>query len=339
MKAIKVVSPYNIEICDVEKPEIKNSKEVLVKIKATGICGSDIHIYHGTSPVATYPRIIGHEAVGIVEEVGTDVSKVKVGDHVIIDPVVSCGACYACKAGRSNVCASLKVRGVHEDGGYREFSLVPEDALHILSKDLPFEEAVMIEPFTIGAQVCSRGEIKKEDTVFIMGAGPVGQCILQVAKKIGAKCMISDLVGSRLEKVKALGADRVIDVSRENANDVIMKETNNQGVNVVIDAVCNKKSFEDAVNLTTPAGRIIVIGFSKEPSEIAQLGITAKELDIRGSRLHNHKFPQVVNWFNNKEIVAKDMISHVFHFTEIKDAILLIEDQNIENQKIILKFD
>jgi L-gulonate 5-dehydrogenase len=339
MKAIKVISPHNIEICDVEKPVIKNNKGVLIKVKAAGICGSDMHIYHGTSPVATYPRIIGHEVVGIVEEIGECVSNVKVGDHVIVDPVISCGECYACRIGRQNVCSTLKVRGVHEDGGYREYMVVPEDSTHILSKDLYWEEAVMIEPFTIAAQVCSRGEVTKEDTVFIMGAGPVGESILRVAKKIGAKCIVSDINETKLERVKRLGADCVINAKKQDVNDVIMNETNNQGVTVGIDAACTTRSLAEIIHYVVSAGRLVVLGFSDEPSNITPLYITAKEIDIRGSRLHNNKFPQVVKWFNDKEIVAKDMISHVFKFTDIHEAIKLIEDKNIDTRKVILKFD
>lgn len=338
MKAIQVVNPLDIKVTEVDKPVIKDDQEVIVKVKAAGICGSDMHIYHGTSPVATYPRIIGHEVVGIIEEIGKDVSKVKIGDHVIIDPVINCGECYACRVGRQNVCNSLKVRGVHEDGGYREYMAVPQDSVHVLSKDLSWEEAVMIEPFTIAAQVCSRGEVEKDDTVFIMGAGPVGQSILQVAKKIGAKCIISDLDDSRLEKAKSLGADITINAGKEDAKDIIMNETNGEGVPVVVDAVCTTKSFEDTFNYVTSAGKIVVLGLNKTPSEIAQMHIMVKELDVRGSRLHNNKFPEVVEWFNNKEINAKSMISHVYDFTDIKEAIDLIEDKNVDNQKVILKF-
>lgn len=339
MKAIKIMSPYDLQIVEVPIPEISQDIEVLIKVKAAGICGSDIHIYHGTSPVATYPRVIGHEVVGEVIEIGKGVRTLEIGDHIIVDPVISCGSCYPCSIGRSNVCATLKVRGVHVDGGYQEYVVAPENSVHKISKDLTWEEAVMIEPFTIAAQVCSRGEITKNDTVFIMGAGPVGQSVLQVAKKIGAKCIVSDLVDTKLEKARSLGADRVIDVAHENVREVIMKETNNQGVTVLIDAVCTTKSFEEALTLTTPAGRIVVLGFSDQPSNIPQLNITARELDIRGSRLHNNKFPQVVEWFNNKDIIAKDMISHVFHFKDVKKAIELVEDRSIENEKVILKFD
>ncbi len=339
MKAIKIISPYDLQIIEIPIPKISNDKEVLIKVKAAGICGSDIHIYHGTSPVATYPRVIGHEVVGEVIEIGNDVRKLKIGDHVTIDPVISCGDCYPCSIGRGNVCVSLKVRGVHVDGGYQEYVVASESSAHKISIELTWEEAVMIEPFTIAAQVCSRGEITKTDTVFIMGAGPVGQSILQVAKKIGAKCIISDLVDTKLEKARSLGADRVIDVTNENVREVIMMETGNRGVTVLIDAVCTKKSFEEALTLTTPAGRIVVLGFSDQPSNIPQLNITARELDIRGSRLHNNKFPQVVEWFNSKEIIAKNMISHVFHFEDVKKAIELVEDRSIENEKVVLKFD
>jgi len=339
MKAVRVITPNNLEICEVPMPKIINGDEVLIKVKAAGICGSDIHIYHGTSPVATYPRVIGHEVVGEVQEIGEKVTKLQVGDHVVMDPVVGCGECYPCSMGRPNVCSYLKVRGVHLDGGYQEYIVLPESGTHKISKELGWEEAVLIEPFTIAAQIMSRGEVTKKDTVFIMGAGPVGLCAVQAVRRIGARCIISDLVDTRLELAKKMGADITINPSKQNVEEIIMNETNDLGVSVVIDAVCIPQTFEQAVKLASSAGRVVLLGFTDSPSKIAQLDIVKKELDIKGSRLHSNKFPQVIEWFNKKEVDPKLLISHVFNFKDIKKAIAQVENNPIETYKVILKFD
>lgn len=339
MKAAKVISPGDLQIMDVQKPEIANQDEVLVKVKAVGICGSDIHIFHGTSPVATYPRVIGHEVVGEVVEKGTDVNKLEIGDHIILDPVIGCGTCYNCSVGRPNVCSYLQVRGVHVDGGYQEYVVLPQNAVHKIPKDLSWEEAILIEPFTIAAQIASRGEVTARDTVFIMGAGPAGLCAAQVVKKIGAKCIISDLVDSRLELAKQLGVDMTINPSRDSVDEIIMKETDELGVNVVIDAVCIPSTFEQAVKLAASGGRVVLLGFTDQPSKIAQLEITKKELDVKGSRLHSNKFPEVIEWFANGEINVKPLISNVYPFSDIEKAIEEVENNPIDIYKVILKFD
>lgn len=338
MKCIKVVSPMNIQVVEEPKPVIKDPKDVLVKVRYGGICGSDVHIYHGTNPVATYPRVIGHEFVGVVEEVGSEVTNVKPGDHVAVDPVVNCGECYACKIGRQNVCSSLKVRGVHEDGGFREYTVVPQSSVHSLSKDVPLDKAVLVEPFTIAAQSTSRAELRKDDVVFIMGSGPIGQAIARMCKDKVEKIIMSDMSDYRLEKAKLNGADVTINVTKQDTKEIIMKETNNEGVTLVIDSVCTVKSFEEAVSLTRPAARVVTLGFASAPSEIAQVGITFKELDIRGSRLHKDKFSVVTELFNNGTLDGENMISHIFDFENIHDAIKLIEDKNIEKEKVILAF-
>ena len=140
-------------------PVLNDTNNVLVKIKAAGICGSDVGIYHGTNAAATYPRVIGHEMVGEVVQTTATAKKVKVGDRVIIDQVTSCGHCWACRHNRPNVCQQLRVRGVHIDGGYREYMAVPDTDCYLLPDSLRYEDAVLIEPTTIALQACSRAQI------------------------------------------------------------------------------------------------------------------------------------------------------------------------------------
>lgn len=338
MKAICVVKPNQLEIQDRPMPSIFTSDEMLIKVHMAGICGSDMHIYHGTSPVATYPRVIGHEIAGEVVDIGIDVNGFEIGDHVVLDPVIHCGDCYQCKIGRRNVCANLLVRGVHVDGGYQEYIVLPQKSVHKIPKELDWKEAIMIEPFTIAEQVCARAELISSDIIFIIGAGPVGLSILKLAKLNGATCFISDIQEHRLDLAKKYGADQVINASTEDVDKKIKTLTNGFGVTVVIDAVCTVNSFEMALDYVCPAGRIIALGFSSSPSPIAQLKITAREIDIRGSRLHNNRFPTVISYFKSRKLDVADMVTHQFPFLEIKDAIKLIEDPKIINGKVVLSF-
>ena len=338
MKALCVQSPNNIVIEERPMPSISSPNEVLIKVKAGGICGSDVHIYHGTSSVATYPRVIGHEIVGEIESVGNDVTAFSAGDRVIMDPVISCGTCYQCRIGRSNVCGKLKVRSVHVDGGYQEYIVMPQQNIYHIPHELSWEEAVMIEPFTIAEQVCSRAEITKDDIVFIMGAGPVGASILKMVKLYGATCYISDVMDYKLEVAKQYGADATINAKNVDTRETIMQLTAGNGTTVVIDAACTAKSFEQALTYVCSAGRVITLGFGKDPSAINQLSITAREIDVRGSRLHNNKFPTVIGYFTSGKLQVKDMITHRFNFTEIDDALAVIENPAIENGKVVLFF-
>jgi L-gulonate 5-dehydrogenase len=339
MKAIKVAEPFKLQIVEVDKPKIKNSNEVLVKIKAGGICGSDLGIYKGTNSLATYPRVIGHEFAGIVEEIGEAVEGIGVGDKVAVDPVVSCGECYACTHGRHNVCEKLEVMGVHRDGGFCEYIVVNYKNLYKTTKDIPFETLCLVEPFSIGAQINFRGQIGGDDIVLIMGCGPIGLTALQIAKKNGVKVIMTDLMENRLNMAREMGADRVVNVNKEDIQTVIDKFTNKVGVNVVVDTVCSPKSFEQAVEVTSPAGRIVVIGLIAQPSEIVQAIITKKELTITGSRLSNYKFNDVVKWLDAGEIKPELIRTHMYNYTEIKEAIDIAVNNPKDVCKIVIKFD
>ncbi|MGE0018720.1 MAG: zinc-binding alcohol dehydrogenase family protein [Draconibacterium sp.] len=338
MKAVLVTQPHHIVIEERRQPEISEPNEVLIKVKVGGICGSDVHIYHGTSSVATYPRVIGHEIVGEIVEVGSHVTSWSSGDRVIVDPVISCGTCYQCRIGRRNVCRNLKVRSVHVDGGYQEFVVVPQESIYRIPDHVSWEDAILIEPFTVAEQVCSRAEIQADDLVFIMGAGPVGLSVLKMAKLRGATCFISDIVEKRLEFAKTQGADVVLNVKNLDVKNEILKLTDGLGATVVIDSVCNVKSFEQALTYVCSAGRVITLGFSGEPSAIAQFAITAREIDVRGSRLHNNKFPVVIDYFRSGKIDVSNWITHRFHFTEIDEALKIIDNPEIEKGKVILYF-
>ncbi|MDR1971941.1 MAG: alcohol dehydrogenase catalytic domain-containing protein [Treponema sp.] len=323
---------------DVDQPKIEGPKDVLVKIKAAGICGSDVHIYHGTSPVATYPRVMGHEITGVVAEIGKAVTRVKPGDPVIVDQIVACGECYPCKIGRPNICCALKVRGVHIDGGYREYLCAGENAMHLLPEGLPFTEAVMIEPMSIAFQACSRAEITAGDTVFILGAGALGKSIIKAALLTGATLIAADVADRRLEEAKALGVNLVINSQKEDLP-AKLKEYTTWGPTVSIDAAGFPASLPLLTDLTCNAGRIITMAFLEEPSPVQQFKITAKELDIRGSRLQNNRFEEVIAAYRAGKITIEGQVSHVFPFSKAIEAFERIDSGDPSIGKIALSYE
>lgn len=339
MKAIKVVKPFELEIVDIPKPEIENDDDVIVKITSGGICGSDIGIWNGSNSLATYPRVIGHEFGGIVESVGKNVTSVKPGDKVAVDPVISCGHCYACKIGRHNVCSTLEVMGVHREGGFAEYVKAPEKNIHLFHTDFDPSLLGLVEPYTIGMQINNRGNIHEGDQVLIMGSGPIGICAMQIAKSRGAQVIMTDLVKSRLDKALQMGADETVLVSEEDLESRLADFTHKEGIPVIIDTVCIPSSFEQAVQLVCPAGRIVCIGLKNQPSAITMADITKKEITIVGSRLNCSCFDDVIAGFENGSLQPELLKTREFNFKDAAEAITLITEHPQDVMKVVLKFE
>lgn len=340
MKAVKIIKPNELKVIDMEKPVIDEKNNVLVKIRAAGICGSDVGIYHGKNAAATYPRVIGHEMVGDIVEVGSNSAKYKVGDRVIIDQVTACGHCYACRKGRPNVCTNLQVRGVHIDGGYREYMAVPESDCYLLPESLSYEDAVMIEPTTIAVQSCSRAQLEFEDNLMIIGAGALGSSILRIARLYNPrKIIMVDIDDNKLQECLKNGATDVINSKTE---DVVVRAhemTDGYGPTVVIDAACFKGSLLTACKCAGNAGRVITMGFGVDSDDINQFVITSKELDVRGSRLQNRKFQTVIDMINKGKVDLSNSISHRFYFQDAQKAFDFNDTHDPSIRKIVLTFD
>ncbi len=340
MKGIQIVKPEQLRVIEMDVPELDNTNNVLVKIKAAGICGSDVGIYHGTNAAATYPRVIGHEMVGEVVQTTATAKKVKVGDRVIIDQVTSCGHCWACRHDRPNVCQQLKVRGVHIDGGYREYMAVPDTDCYLLPDSLRYEDAVLIEPTTIALQACSRAQITPDDEVLILGVGALGTRMLSIARLSGAKIIVADVVEERLQEALQNGAAHAVNLTKENLDERLKEYTTDAyGPTLSIDCACTKDSLGTLIRVSGNAGRIITMGFSVAPTEVTNFGITSKELDIRGSRLQNKKFQSAIDLIREGKIDLDHKISHTFHFLEAQKAFDFNDTRDPSIRKIVLTFD
>ncbi|ACL55994.1 Zn-dependent oxidoreductase [Methylobacterium nodulans] len=336
--AISVQAPHVLVVAEAPLPGRPGPGEVLLRVERAGICGSDIHILHGSNPFARYPRVIGHEFAGTIEAVGADVSGLAVGQRVVVDPVVACGHCYPCRARRPNVCANLQVFGVHLDGGFRDRLIVPAANCVAVPEGLNADVAALAEPLSIAANVLSRTGITADDTVLIYGAGTVGITVLQVAKLHGARCIVADIDEARLAGAERFGADAVIQSARESVAERVAAENDGLGPSVVIDGAGVPALLAEACRVASPAGRIGLLGFSPSPCPVSQQEIVKKELTLVGSRLNRRLLPAVVGWLASGRLSPAAMITQTFPAREARAAFDLIERHPERTLKVQLDF-
>ncbi|MFU2316344.1 Zn-dependent oxidoreductase [Rahnella sp. PCH160] len=312
--------------------------EVRVRVSYAGICGSDVHIYHGHNPFAKYPRVIGHEFFGHIDSVGEGVDTARIGERVVIDPVVSCGHCYPCSVGRPNVCNELQVIGVHRDGGFSDYACAPAKNAYKVPASIPDKLASMVEPFTIAANITAFLKPTQQDTALVYGAGPMGLTVIQVLKGVyGVKnVIVADRIEERLNMALESGADWTINNSERSVADVLSAE----GVRptIIVDAACHPAILQEAILLASPAARIGMMGFSGEPSTLTQQSITSKEISLFSSRLNSHRFPQVIEWIELGKISPEKLVTHWMPASDVEAALTLFEKDQRSCCKVLLTF-
>lgn len=337
MKSVVIQQPNELVIEERQLP-VPGAGDVRVSIKLAGICGSDSHIYRGHNPFAKYPRVIGHEFFGVIDAVGEGVDSARLGQRVSVDPVISCGHCYPCSVGKPNVCTSLVVLGVHRDGGFSEYAVVPAQNAWPIPDDIPDKHAVMVEPFTIAANVTGQAKPTEQDVALIYGAGPMGLVTVQALKGVYKvkQVIVVDRIDERLAMARRSGADWVFNNGEQSLQAVL--EEKGIKPTLIIDAACHPSILQEAITLASPAARIVLMGFSSEPSQIVQQGITGKELAIFSSRLNANKFPVVIDWLKRGLIDPEKLVTHTFDYRHVKDAIELFEKDQRQCCKVLLTF-
>jgi L-gulonate 5-dehydrogenase len=339
MKALYIAEPLKMEMRDIPRPSIQAPDEVLVKVMMAGICGSDMHNYLGEASGIKYPLIAGHEMSALVEETGSGVRGLKPGDHIVMDPVISCGYCYPCSVGRGNVCENLKARGSHYDGCMQEYMVLKRGTVHKINESIPWEKASLVEPFTIAGQCTSRAAVRAGDTVYIVGAGPIGLCILMMCKLLGAETIISDILASRLDLALKLGADHVINLKNEEPAEAIKALPGVHGVTAAFDAAGHPAVFTQLVKLVLPAARIVSLGFHPDPAPLSIVDITKKELTIVGSRLSVNQFDRIIKLFEENKIDGTPLVSGIFDFRDSVKAFEDIRNNKEAHCKVLIKIN
>ena len=339
MKAFVIRGKDNCFFTEVEKPEISGPDDVLVKVKSAGICGTDLHIYAGDHPMAMgVDRIPGHEFAGEVVEVGSGVKDLRPGDRVVHEPICYCGKCYACRRGQGNVCRYLKVTGCNIDGGWQEYYCAPSRQWHRIPDWVTWTEAALVEPYTIGAQVCSQADVTAGDWVLIHGGGPIGLMCADTAKHRGAKVIVSELMQGRLDLAKEIGCDYAVNPKETDLAQLVEEITDGEGVNVILDCAGLGFMMDANLRMLSPAGRFVPVATA--PFKIEDpIQILAKQLTIVGSRLQMHQFEPVIARYEMYKKAIDRMITDTFPFEESDKAFAYAASRNPKTGKVVILFD
>ena len=291
MQAAVFDAPFRLALVGVPRPDPAPG-EALITVDAAGLCAGDLYIYLGKNPYVSYPRIGGHEIAGRIAAFGPNTDGPPVGTRVVVEPFIGCGHCYPCRVGKPNCCASLSIIGVHRQGGFADQLTAPVDRLHVVPEGMSPFRASFAEPVAIGVQACRRGGVAAGETVLILGAGPIGLAIVEVALARGATVYITDLARERLDIAADLGATPI------EAGDALMGETmritHGEGMPVVIEAAGNVQAMRQAADLVAAGGRVVIVGLVKQGVDVAWPGLdlTRKEMTIVGSRASTGCFPE-----------------------------------------------
>lgn len=316
MKTLICTTPYQFEYADTAKPEA-GVGEVLLRVKRIGICGTDLHAFEGTQPFFSYPRILGHELAA--EIVTTDANGFSTGEAVTVIPYFYCGKCIACRTGKPNCCADIKVCGVHVDGGMREYLTVPSYAL-LHGEGLSFDELALVEPLAIGAHGVRRAAVTEGEYVLVIGAGPIGLGTMEFAKIAGGKVIAMDINDGRLAFCKnKLNADFTINPASENALEKLHEITNGDMAVVVIDATGNQKAINNALQYLAHGGRYVLIGLQKEAISFSHPEFHKRETTLMSSRNANRQdFMHVMDSMKKGLVKPTTYITHRLKFDEVK---------------------
>jgi len=327
LKAALLYRPRDIRIEEIPKYKI-NENEVLIKVKACGICAADLRIYNGIKSLWTpkYPVILGHEVSGIVEDIGSNVSKVNIGDRVTVDMIVRCGKCHYCLIGRDNLCEN---RGPFI-GGFAEYTKAPERNVFKIPNSISFEEASLAEPLACCINSIEKLNINYGDTVLIIGAGPMGLLHLQLLKIKGVRIIVSEIIDERLEIASKLGADELINPNKEDFESRVKKLTNGRGVDGVIVAVGNKRAIEQGIKAAGKTATVIFFGAIWPPTQITidPNLLHYKEIILTGVHSRTLKqFYQAVKLISNRQVNVKPIITHTYPLEKINEAFRIASER------------
>jgi 2-desacetyl-2-hydroxyethyl bacteriochlorophyllide A dehydrogenase len=316
MKVLVCTEPGKLSYTTKEIPELQPG-HTLIKIMRIGICGTDLHAFDGSQPYFTYPRILGHELAAEVVA-GDGVSEFKNGNLVTVIPYLNCGKCLACRSGKTNCCSNIQVLGVHTDGGMAEYIQVPTRLL-LHSQGLSLDELALVEPLAIGAHGVRRADVKKNEYVLVIGAGPIGLGAMEVARIAGGKVIALDINSHRLAFCKdKLKVDHTINALTDDVMARLQEITGADMPTVVIDATGNQKAINNAFQYMAHGARFVLIGLQKGEISFSHPEFHKREATLMSSRnATRDDFDLVISAMKNKLIDPGNYITHRVNFNDV----------------------
>jgi L-iditol 2-dehydrogenase len=314
MKAL-VLTDYNVlEYTDVPEPDV-GPRDALVAVKACGICGSDVHGLDGSTGRRIPPLIMGHEAAGVVEQVGSEVVEWKPGDRVTFDSTIYCGECHFCRRGLINLCDDRRVLGVsceeyRQDGAFADYVAVPQHILYRLPEGVSFEQAATVEPFAVAQHSVNRSPLSEGDVAVVVGAGVIGLCIIQCLRASGCeRIMAVDLDQDRLDLARRLGAERAFSPDSADLGAEVLNLTAGRGADLALEAVGITDTVKLAVNCVRKGGAVALVGNVSPTVELPLQAAVTRELTLYGSCISRGEYPDCLEMMGRGALSPDPLIS------------------------------
>ena len=326
---------------DMPEPQITRGDEVKIRVVVTGICGSEVHAYHGKHAWRVPPLVSGHEFAGVITQVGEDVKGYKVGDRVTAEPQYGCGECEMCRAGRYNLCPDKKILGAtYWSGSFGEYVVVPEQCVIPLADNVSFEQGALIEPIAVGMHAVKTHKIGKNSTVAVIGCGTIGLGVILSAKCFDPKLVIGiDVADFNLEKAKEMGADVVLNPTRDGVMEEVARLTGGQGVDVTFLAFGNASSMKQATEITKRGGNLSLIAVMENGVPAPVGDIQVKELNLCGSSMYTAEdFEDVIHYIGTGNIGLDGFVTQRFPIEQMPEAIEFADKRPEPVVKVILEF-
>lgn len=329
MKAARLIQPYDVRIESIAPVE-PSQGSILLKVQMVGLCGSDLNSFRGRNPMVRFPRILGHEVAATVVENVPGFPALRAGVEVTLSPYTSCGRCTACLQGRANACRSNETFGVQRDGALTEYlSVAPEK---VFPAKLSPKALCLVEPLTVGFHAVARGRVTSQDTVAIIGCGGVGLGAISASGFRGARTIGIDVDDDKLALARNAGAAETINTKTEDLHHRLNELTGGTGPDVIIEAIGLPETFQAAISEVAFAGRVVYIGYAKEPVAYETKLFVLKELDIRGSRnALPEDFQAVIHMLEQNKFPVEDAISSIVSLDQVPQA---LKDWNSEPSKV-----
>ena len=339
MKSSYFLGNGKFEVREEEIPGI-GPEDVLVKVAACGVCGTDVRIYHGDKGSAEVhpPVVLGHEFAGVVVRTGEKVLGIHEGDHVTVDPNIYCGKCHYCRIGRKHLCTFLFAIGVNRNGGFSEYCSVPETQCYLLDPSVPLEYGAMAEPLACCIHGMDQAGIRSGDSVCVIGGGAIGLMMVQLAKLAGAsRVILSEPVAMRRETGLKLGADLTIDPFSENPKEAIERYLGVPGVDVVVECVGNPAASRQALEITKRGTTVLLFSVPKAGThvELSLEDVYQKELRIVGSLINPDTHGRAAALINSGRIQLGPILTHRYPIDRLQEAILM--QQSDASLKVLIK--
>lgn len=337
MKVLELVGKEKLRFTEVPEPQIGDD-EVLLKIKKVGICGTDLHVYQGGMKIPL-PLVMGHEFVGDVIRVGQNVTNVKVGDIATAEHVIGCGQCRYCVYGKKNLCLSPAVIGLHRPGALAEYMAIPADLVYPLPGSLTYDDGVLVEPLSIAVYGVRKAGIAIGDMVAIVGQGPIGLFLDQVAKAAGAQVYGFDVLPSRLDyALRHHIVDGTVNTKLENTRESFERQTGGIDTDVVFEVVGQESTARLALDLVRPGGKVVILGVFEHDVKVSMMNIVKREVHVMGSWTCLNVFEPTINLLESKRIITKDIITHRYDFAKAPQAFIEASSYNDNRIKSVIEF-